>query len=62
MDSFFRLTQIEFLEHSLLGAVKGSNDWVVSGEHTRSGKPLLANDPHLDVVAPCFWYPAELLF
>ena len=25
----------------------GSNSWVVSGEHTVSGKPLLANDPHL---------------
>ena len=25
----------------------GSNSWVVSGEHTTTGKPLLANDPHL---------------
>src|SRR5205085_8456018 len=29
------------------GATGGSNSWVVSGAHTRSGKPLLANDPHL---------------
>ncbi len=30
----------------------GSNSWVVSGEHTASGAPLLANDPHLSISAP----------
>lgn len=34
----------------------GSNSWVVSGEHTRSGRPLLANDPHLSLLAPPVWY------
>ena len=33
----------------------GSNSWVVSGEHTASGKPLLANDPHLAPVLPSIW-------
>ena len=33
----------------------GSNSWVVSGEHTTSGKPLLANDPHLSISAPGIW-------
>lgn len=33
----------------------GSNSWVVSGEHTASGKPLLANDPHLGISAPGIW-------
>lgn len=33
----------------------GSNSWVVSGEHTASGKPLLANDPHLGLAAPSIW-------
>jgi penicillin amidase len=33
----------------------GSNSWVVSGEHTASGKPLLANDPHLSISAPGIW-------
>ena len=33
----------------------GSNSWVVSGEHTVSGKPLLANDPHLNVSIPGIW-------
>ena len=34
----------------------GSNSWVVAGEHTASGKPLLANDPHLSLMAPPVWY------
>lgn len=38
----------------------GSNNWVVSGAHTRSGKPLLANDPHLGLQAPALWYLAHL--
>ena len=33
----------------------GSNSWVVSGEHTTSGKPILANDPHLKISAPGVW-------
>jgi len=33
----------------------GSNSWVVSGEHTVSGKPLLANDPHLSTSIPGIW-------
>ncbi len=39
---------------------KGSNDWVVSGRFTGSGKPLLADDPHLGLQAPMLWYLAEL--
>jgi penicillin amidase len=39
---------------------KGSNAWVVSGERTASGKPLLANDPHLGLSAPAIWYFARL--
>ncbi|SNZ03195.1 penicillin amidase [Natronoarchaeum philippinense] len=34
----------------------GSNSWVVSGEHTDSGVPLLAYDPHLSLMAPPVWY------
>ncbi len=33
----------------------GSNNWVVSGEHTVSGKPILANDPHLGFGMPSVW-------
>ncbi len=38
----------------------GSNNWVVSGEHTESGQPLLANDPHLGIQMPSIWYEAGL--
>ena len=34
----------------------GSNSWAISGEHTDSGLPLLANDPHLSVQLPAIWY------
>jgi penicillin amidase len=37
-----------------------SNNWVVSGAHTVSGKPLLANDPHLGASAPSIWYMMHL--
>jgi penicillin G amidase len=39
---------------------KGSNNWVVAGSHTTSGKPLLANDPHLGLSSPAIWYFARL--
>jgi penicillin G amidase len=37
-----------------------SNNWVVSGAHTTTGKPLLANDPHLQASAPSIWYMVHL--
>ena len=39
----------------------GSNNWVLSGDHTASGKPLLANDPHLGLTTPQVWYYAHLV-
>nr|WP_145492530.1 MULTISPECIES: penicillin acylase family protein [Streptomyces] len=38
----------------------GSNSWVVGGRHTISGKPLLANDPHLEASLPGVWYQMGL--
>ncbi len=38
----------------------GSNSWVVGGEHTESGMPLLANDPHLGASMPSTWYQIGL--
>lgn len=43
----------QFLPH---GEGVGSNSWVISGELTESGKPLLANDPHLAPAMPSLWY------
>jgi penicillin amidase len=38
----------------------GSNSWVVSGNLTESGMPLLANDPHLGASLPSVWYQVQL--
>ena len=38
----------------------GSNSWVVSGDLTESGMPLLANDPHLGAALPSVWYQVQL--
>jgi penicillin amidase len=38
----------------------GSNNWVVSGQHTVSGKPLLSNDMHLNHQMPNLWFEAHL--
>jgi penicillin amidase len=38
----------------------GSNNWVVSGARSATGKPLLANDPHLGLTAPAVWYFAHI--
>ncbi|MFD7968158.1 penicillin acylase family protein [Streptomyces clavifer] len=38
----------------------GSNSWVVSGTHTTTDKPLLANDPHLAPMLPSLWYQMGL--
>jgi penicillin amidase len=39
---------------------RASNNWVVDGAHSVTGKPLLANDPHLEFTAPLVWYLARL--
>jgi len=38
-----------------------SNNWVVSGSLTETGKPILCNDPHLSLMAPPVWYEAHLV-
>ncbi len=39
---------------------QGSNNWVVDATRTATGKPLLANDPHLAVAAPSIWFECHL--
>jgi len=45
---------------ALVGPIYASNNWVVDGVHSASGKPILANDPHLAFGSPGFWYLARL--
>ena len=52
---------IELPELAGLGFTGGaSNSWVLDGSRTSTGKPLLANDPHLGLTAPSVWYFAHL--
>lgn len=46
--------------HSAAGVVVGSNNWVLSGRLTDTGKPYLANDPHLPASFPSMWYTMHL--
>ena len=38
----------------------GSNAWAISGARSATGKPILANDPHLDFAIPSTWYMVHL--
>ena len=66
-ETLLALAQDEALANSALARVglyaeglAASNNWVVSGKHTATGKPLLANDPHLASTAPPIWYLVHL--
>lgn len=48
----------EALGAGLIGI--GSNNWVVDGAKSTTGKPLLANDPHLGIAMPAIWYEIHL--
>jgi penicillin amidase len=41
-------------------SLRASNSWVISGARSATGKPILANDPHLGLRAPSLWYLASL--
>lgn len=43
-----------------VSVARASNAWVIGGERTRSGRPILANDMHLELRAPSLWYLAAL--
>lgn len=58
MPSF--AAQSEYGLGLLQGNSGGSNNWVVSGEKSITGKPLLANDPHLFLTIPGIWYETHL--
>jgi penicillin amidase len=52
------LSDLRILDNiiGLRGNDVGSNNWVISGARTTTGKPLLANDPHLAIQLPSIWY------
>lgn len=48
--------------HERLGRIEGSNAWVLSGDRTESGFPILASDPHISFTLPNLWFEAYLEF
>lgn len=61
------ITQTSELETQLLNdlidlfpTIEASNNWVVSGDRTTTGKPFVAFDPHLNLENPSFWYQTEI--
>ena len=61
--AYDQILEEEFLLRDLLqfrSSDIGSNSWVLSGLKTKTGKPLLANDPHLQFAQPARWYEMHL--
>src|SRR5580700_175139 len=59
-NSFTSMLSSDFTQDGEEAFRAGSNDWVVSGQHTVSGKPLLSNDMHLNHQMPNLWFAAHL--
>ncbi len=61
-DPFGQLAELIPVERAMRafiginGAHIGSNAWAIAGSRTATGKPMLANDPHLTHTAPCRWF------
>lgn len=61
LSALFDQTRRELLTLGISApAAQASNNWVVSGKRTATGKPLLANDPHLPASAPSIWHMVHL--
>ncbi|RME62871.1 MAG: penicillin acylase family protein, partial [Caldilineae bacterium] len=60
LDDLLRLDSTLKRIIGLRGLDVGSNNWVVAGSRTDTGKPMLANDPHLGARIPSIWYLAEV--
>ncbi len=61
-DSLYynRRDTIQLAEEFKPNPSNGSNNWVVAGSRTKSGKPILANDPHLGLTLPSIWYEIQI--
>ncbi len=55
-----KLTSGDFAKEDEKNEGKGSNNWAVSGARTKSGAPILANDPHLGLNLPSLWFEVQL--
>jgi penicillin G amidase len=56
-----QVDKVPFLTHATdRDFTIGSNEWAISGRHTATGRPILANDPHLSLDTPSTFYPVAL--
>ncbi|MGL6268085.1 MAG: penicillin acylase family protein, partial [Chitinophagaceae bacterium] len=62
MDSVYlhRTDSTLFTEEFKPNPANGSNNWAVSGSRTKSGRPILSNDPHLRLSLPAIWFEMQL--
>ena len=57
---YFRPAQHNVDNNKKPDKANGSNNWAVAGSKTATGKPILANDPHLGLNLPSLWYEIQL--
>ncbi|MBK8496590.1 MAG: penicillin acylase family protein [Chitinophagaceae bacterium] len=57
---YFKQDEVVVMENSKPDRNNGSNNWAVSGAKTRSGAPILCNDPHLGLNLPSLWYEIQI--
>jgi penicillin G amidase len=59
-SNYLNQKEIAFAETEKPDRDNGSNNWAVSGKKTKSGAPILCNDPHLGLNLPSLWYEMQL--
>jgi penicillin amidase len=57
---FHHTDSVWFTEDFKPNPLNGSNNWAVSGSRTKSGKPILCNDPHLGISLPSIWFEMQV--
>ncbi len=57
---FNKDTTINVKEYNKPNRNNGSNSWAVNGSKTKSGAPILCNDPHLELTLPSIWYEMQI--
>jgi penicillin amidase len=63
VDSLYLLKKDSALKMAMVDQPSkdnGSNNWAVSGAKTKSGAPILCNDPHLELSLPAIWYEMQI--
>ncbi|MBD0332957.1 MAG: penicillin acylase family protein, partial [Chitinophagaceae bacterium] len=53
-------TTLHVKEYNKPSKINGSNNWAVSGQKTKSGAPILCNDPHLGLTLPSIWFEMQI--